>query len=703
MQSRWSGADAAKLLAEHSGRAPEDLLTRIYSARLLGQEPSLVLHGGGNTSVKSSFPDIFGEHVPAIFVKASGFDMASIEVDGHPALDLDRLRRLRSLSALPDSAMVNEIRSCLFDGRAPTPSIETLVHALIPVIFIDHTHADAILALTNRRDGRQIVREALGEEVIVLDYVTPGFELAKAAALGYEASPKSKGMVWLKHGIVTWGATARESYEAMIELVSQAENYLARHARQSSAALHNTPLPTALERWSNVAPVLRGLLAAPTQDPDRPHRHVILEPLISQAALEFVDSPRAKELALSPPLTSDHLIRTKALPLWIDGPDYDHPERLRTQIADAVSAYIADYEEYFRRNALRLPEGVAPFESGPRVVLMPGLGAIACGRNVESTRIARDITSHTIEVKAAIAASGGVYEGLPETALFDMEYRTLQHAKLPQSAEPPLEGHVAVVTGAAGAIGAAICEALLDRGCHVAATDLAAAPLDELVAELQSAHGETIIGAELDVTEPDSVRRGFEQAVRTWGGVDLVIVNAGAALVSALDEMSLESFRRLERINVEGCLLVLAEAARLFKLQGTGGDIVLISTKNVFAPGARFGAYSATKAAAHQLARVASLEMAELGVRVNMVAPDAVFSHGDRKSGLWAEVGPDRMKARGLTETQLEEYYRGRNLLRAKVTARHVAQAVLFFATRQTPTTGATLPVDGGLPDATPR
>jgi NAD(P)-dependent dehydrogenase (short-subunit alcohol dehydrogenase family) len=284
-----------------------------------------------------------------------------------------------------------------------------------------------------------------------------------------------------------------------------------------------------------------------------------------------------------------------------------------------------------------------------------------------------------------------------------MEYHSFQQAKLDGAADLPLSHEVALVTGAAGAIGSAICEELLEQGCHVAATDLPVDGLKGLADELRAKHGERIIAVPLDVTDPKSVAQAFSAIIGTWGGVDLVVVNAGVAMVAPLAELDVESFRKLERVNVEGTLLVIGEAGRHFKTQGTGGDIVLVSTKNVFAPGAKFGAYSATKAAAHQLARIASLELAEVGVRVNMVAPDAVFSYGARKSGLWAEVGPDRMRARGLDEKGLEDYYRQRNLLKATITARHVAKAVLFFATRQTPTTGATLPVDGGLPDATPR
>ena len=269
--------------------------------------------------------------------------------------------------------------------------------------------------------------------------------------------------------------------------------------------------------------------------------------------------------------------------------------------------------------------------------------------------------------------------------------------------DPRLAGRTALVTGAAGAIGYGVCRGLLDCGCHVAITDLPGGRFDKFVTEFQKRDADRVIGVPMDVTDAKSVANAFAEISTTWGGVDIVVVNAGLALACPLVEIDLEAFRRLERVNIEGTLLVLGEAGRHFARQNTGGDVVLISTKNVFAPGAGFGAYSATKAAAHQLARIASLEFAPLGVRVNMVAPDAVFSGGAHKSGLWAEVGPGRMKARGLDEKGLEEYYRNRNLLKARVTSEHVANAVLFFATRQTPTTGACIPVDGGLPDATPR
>ena len=698
-------------MARYKAEWGEDLALRTYATRLLGAEPSLVLHGGGNTSVKGNCTNLLGEKKAALYVKASGFDMAVIEPEGHPGLDLEYLLKLRRLDELSNPRMLNELRTHLFDFKSATPSIESLAHALIPKQFIDHTHADAILGLTNQPEGEKVVKDALGMngmngmngmDVIVLKYVKPGFQLAKATAAAFEANPQARGMVWMNHGLLTWGDTARESYEAMIELVTRAEAYLSRKGTKPLKVSSPTAVEMAEERAIRVAPVLRGLLARPEQDPEKPFRHVILESLIDRKVLDFLDCKDGRELALSPPLTADHLIRTKGLPLWIDGPAYDDPAKLRDQLVEAIELYSKDYAEYLKRNSARMDPELTPLDPLPRVVLLPGVGAFCAGVDSTAARIARDITAHTLAVKTQVAAAGD-YQGLFEEHLFDMEYEVFQHDKLKSRVLSPLSGRVGVVTGGAGAIGSGISRALLEQGCSVAVTDLAGENLDRLVSELRQDFGEYVIGMAMDVTDAASVARGYGEIIRTWGGIDLVVVNAGIALVSSLQTLELERFRKLEQVNVEGTLLVLAESARLFERQATGGDIVLVSTKNVFAPSAHFGAYSATKAAAHQLARIASLELAPIDVRVNMVAPDGVFGEGARKSGLWAEVGPDRMKARGLDEKGLEEYYRDRNLLKARITARHVANAVLYFATRQTPTTGATLPVDGGLPDATPR
>jgi NAD(P)-dependent dehydrogenase (short-subunit alcohol dehydrogenase family) len=428
---------------------------------------------------------------------------------------------------------------------------------------------------------------------------------------------------------------------------------------------------------------------------------VVLRALIDRETLDFVDSESGKDLALSPPLTADHLIRTKAYPLWVDDPDYLDEDAFCEQLRKGVAEFKTTYTAYLDRHWDGVESGLKRFSPNPRAIMLPGLGVVCCGGDVLEADICRDIMAQTLYVKATIGAMGE-YEGLTEEQLFAQEYRTLQHAKLSHRDEP-LRGQIAIVTGAAGAIGSGVARVLLENGCNVALTDLQGPRLESLTEELSHEFGPRVIGTPVDVTDRASIDDGLNTICSNWGGIDLFIVNAGMALVSSLQDMDLEAFRRLERVNIEGTLLILSAAARLLQYQGTGGDIVMISTKNVFAPGAKFGAYSATKAAGHQLARIASLEMAEMGVRVNMVSPDAVFGEEDRKSGLWAEVGPDRMRARGLDEQQLQDYYRTRNLLKSRVTTRHVANAVLFFATRQTPTTGATIPVDGGLPDSTPR
>jgi rhamnose utilization protein RhaD (predicted bifunctional aldolase and dehydrogenase)/NAD(P)-dependent dehydrogenase (short-subunit alcohol dehydrogenase family) len=699
MESRWSDINA-KELADKYGEW-DFVALRTYSSRLIGSEPSLVLHGGGNTSVKGFALNVFGDRVPALLVKASGHDLATIEPEGHPPLDLEYLRRLRALPDLSDEAMRNEIRTHLFRYDDPTPSIEALVHAFLPPRFIDHTHADAILGLTNQAGGERVVRDALGESVVVLPYVRPGFRLAKASADAFDASPGCGAMVWMHHGLLTWGDTARESYERTIDCVSRAEDFLRRAATRPVSVSVGRAAGIVSERLPAVAPLVRGVLGRSAATPAGAPSRVIVRPVCDDRILAWLDSPGARDLFVTPPLTSDHLIRTKALPLWVEAPDYEHADRLREQVTSAVARYVEQYEAYLARHRQALPAGVAQFDPLPRTILMPGLGALCAGPDLHAATIAADITAHTLAVKAQIGAAGR-YEGLDEGEFVEMEYHVLQHAKLAGEAGV-LGAHVALVTGAAGAIGAGICRGLLAQGCQVVATDLPGDPLDSLAAELSGVAGARVVAAPLDVTDAVSVAEGFAVAAREWGGVDLLVVNAGIAHVSSLANLELEAFRKLERVNVEGTLLLLAEAGRRFRHQGTGGDIVLVSTKNVFAPGATFGAYSATKAAAHQLARIASLEFAEIDVRVNMVSPDAVFGDASRKSGLWKAVGPDRMRARGLDEAGLEEYYRSRNLLKARVTAEHVANAVLFFATRQTPTTGATIPVDGGLPDATPR
>src|SRR5262245_4430039 len=337
-------------------------------------------------------------------------------------------------------------------------------------------------------------------------------------------------MVWMRHGLVTWGPSARASYEAMVDLVTRAEDYLVRKSAGRATVAVPGKLETALARVRAVAPVLRGALAEATGDPDRPHRRVIVLPLVTPEVLAFVDGEGGQAASLTPPLTSDHLIRTKAFPLWIDSPAYQDPAALAEQIRAGVRRYAADYQAYLERHMDRLGHGVGRLDALPRVVLLPGIGALCAAPDLRAAIIARDITAHTLAVKARVAAIG-TYEGLPEAELFDMEYHTFHHAKL-GARGPVLGGEVAIVTGAAGAIGSGLCRALLEQGCAVAATDLPGKALDDLVAELAATFGPRVMAAPLDVTDATSVAEVFWTVAATWGGVDLVDVNAGLAHVA---------------------------------------------------------------------------------------------------------------------------------------------------------------------------
>jgi len=702
MENRWSDDKAAQFIESYGGNWGQDLSLRLYSSSLIGAEDNLVLHGGGNASVKTVQTDLFGNRIEAIFVKASGYNMACTDPGSYTGLDLDYLRKLRILSMLSDEEMANEFRTHFLNSDAAAPSIETLLHVFIPGKFVDHTHPDAILAISNQTGGEQRLKDVLGDKVPIVPYLPSGFKLAKEVADTLDSSAGTNSIVLMQHGLTTWGKTARDSYETTIDIVSKAEKYVSQHTRSFSIPESATSVSLAEERYEKIAPVIRGALARPTGEQDHPWMTSIIQPLINREMLNLIDTENIGEIAVSGPLTSDHLIRTKATYLWIERPEYDNPDTFRSQLSDSILEYATTYNAYVDRHFDRMPEGVHRLDSYPRVLLLPGLGAVCAGKDISDSTVVRDIAAHTLDVKKQIAAMG-TFCGLDERNIFNMEYKSLQHSKLKNIPLLPLGRKIALITGAAGAIGSGIAEEMLEQGCHVALSDLDSSPLAELVEALKNRFGSRVLGLPLDIGDPISVTEGFRTVIRTWGGVDIVILNAGLAHVSALQDLDIETFRRLETVNVEGILHMLSECARFFKLQNTGGDIVLISTKNVFAPGARFGAYSATKAAAHQLARIASQEFAEFDVRVNMVSPDAVFSHGNRKSGLWSKIGPDRMAARGLSAEGLEEYYKNRNLIKAKITAQHVAKAVLFFVTRQTPTTGATLPVDGGLPDATPR
>lgn len=703
MKSRYNESEARQAVEAYAGATPEAVALRVYTSRLIGAEPDLVLHGGGNTSVKGPTKTLLGDTVDCLWVKGSGSSLDKVVPRDFPALDLAYLRRLRSLDALRDEEMVNQLRTHLFDATSPNPSVEALLHAFLPHPFVDHSHADAILAITNQPDGEAKAKDALGDRVVVLPYIMPGFPLAKAVAQAYEKSPKVVGIVLAKHGLFTFGETAKESYERHIEVVDTCEKFALLRAKQTTFSMSTPTAGGTDARIALAAPILRGLLAEPSGSEDVPYKRVVSEHRGGPDVIAALDAPGAAALAMTGPLTPDHVIRTKAHGVFIETPAWSDESKLRAQLEAAVRTFRELYDAYFERCSAARRVKKTKLDSAPRVILLPGAGLLAFGKTKTDARIAADITEHTLQTKL-IAAGMGTYEALSELDLFDMEYWSLEQAKLGKSAERPLERQVVLVTGGAGAIGRGIASACARAGAHVVIVDREGSAARTAAKAIEAQYGSgSAFGAGADVTDEAAMRRAFDQTCVAYGGVDVVVPNAGIALVKPIAELRAEEARRVSDVNYLGVLNAIREAARVFKTQGTGGNIVINASKNVFAPGKDFGAYSASKAAAHQLGKVAALELAEMGVRVNQINADAIFAHGDVPSGLWAEVGPSRAKSRGLAPEALPDFYRDRNLLKARVEAEHVGRAVVFFASNATPTTGATLPVDGGVAEAFPR
>lgn len=656
------------------------LAERVRTSRLLGADPSLVLHGGGNTSAKGEVVDLLGRRLEVIWVKGSGWDLGSIEAPGLPALDLNRLRELRALESLTDEEMVREVRKCLLDPSAPNPSVETLLHAFLPHRFIDHSHADAILAISNCAAGEEICNSIFGDRVAYLPFIMPGFPLAKAVADAVEANPEVEGVLLHHHGLFTFGDSGEESLQRHFDLVALAS---AHYQPSLDASREASAAPTL--NAADFTAELRGLLAGLGSTGP-----LVLETRAQPWILAALNHAKAKDILLTPPLTPDHALRTKNLPCWIDATDAD-------SMRSVLQAYAKDYCAYFERGQASRGQRVM-LDPMPRVLLVPGYGMIGIGGHAKAAAIAADLAEHTILTKIAMAGVNP-YKGLHELDLFDMEYWSLEQAKLGGKRPAELEGQVAVITGGGGAIGEGIARVLLDAGAAVALLDWDLEAAEAAAARL----GGATMTCKADVTDETSMQNAIEQVCARFGGLDILIPNAGVAHVASLQELTSEDWERVVAVNQTGVLNTLKVGADILRRQARGGAIVLVSSKNVLAPGASFGAYSASKAGAHQLAKVAALELACENVSVNMVCPDAVFRHGDNPSGLWTTVGPDRARSRGIEESALEDFYRQRNLLQTEITAADVGQAVLFFAARRTPTTGASLPVDGGVASAFPR
>ena len=653
MQSRWEGSSADKL-------GERELLAHV--SRLMGEEAELVLAGGGNTSVKLVEPDHLGRPVARLLIKPSGIDLAAISASDFTALRMDDLAPLVDRPALSDEDMVVCVMRSMVDPRERRPSIETLLHAFLPDRWVLHSHADAVLALGNRSDGAERLRHALGDQVAVVPYRRPGFLLAQEVASARRAHPGAIGIVLHKHGLITVGDSGEEAYARHLELVTRCEQ------AAPVGALPPAP-PAKREAALRLAPVLRGAL-------DRPR---ILAFDDSEEVRAFVAQPELCEAITRGPATADHILRMGRFPC----------------IARSAEDVLRFKERSFSRAVSRDREGLGIGDPAPRALLVPDIGLWTAGDTREQAEGVREIVLHTMRM---VRRAGPGWEPIGEEDALHAEYWPLQNRKLSDSPEGgELKGRIAWISGASSGIGRVIAHRFAEEGAHLMLVDIEPVGLAEVVEEV----GTHAVGLACNVASEGDVEESFRRTVLEFGGLDLVVSNAGIARPAPIEELSLQEWEASMAVNATAHFLVARAAMRILRPQGLGGSIILNASKNVFSPGKGFAAYSASKAAENQLGKVLALEAAELGVRVNMLHPDAVFAG----TKLWSrELREQRARAHGVPVEALEHFYARRNLLQVKVRASDVAEAALFFASdRSSRTTGACLTIDGGIKDAFPR
>jgi rhamnose utilization protein RhaD (predicted bifunctional aldolase and dehydrogenase)/NAD(P)-dependent dehydrogenase (short-subunit alcohol dehydrogenase family) len=650
MKNLWNDTDAN----QHQGYLAE----RVYTSRLLGANPDLVLHGGGNTSVKGAWKDIFGDDVETLYVKGSGSDLATIEQKDFVAVRMDAMLKLARLDKLSDIDMARELKLASLDPNSPAPSVEAILHALIPHRFVDHTHADAIVAITNTANGEARIREIYGDEVIVLPYVMPGFDLAKLCAEVYpkQATARTIGMVLMNHGIFSFGDTAKQSYDRMIALVGRAEDYLNKYA--PLAQVKNIE---ASADWLALA-ALRKKVSAAAGFP------MLLRTCSSATALAFARHPKAADISQRGPATPDHVIRTKRLPMF--GRD--------------VTAYAQAYKQSFDKHSKQVKQPLTMLDPAPRVIVDAEFGLVTAGRSARDTKIIEELYVHTQDIILRGETLGG-YQALGEVDLFRVEYWDLEQAKLKKAGAPKsYAGEVAMVTGAASGIGKACVQSFLNRGAAVAAVDINPA------VKTLFGNREDYLGITADLTSLQDIKRVIEQTLRHYGGLDMLVLNAGIFPGGKkIEALSDEEWRKVMSVNLDSNLAIMREAHPLLKAAPRYGRVVVNGSKNVPAPGPGAVAYSASKAALTQVGRVAALEWGADAIRINLVHPNAVFD-----TGIWT---PEVLQQRAAHYGMSIDDYKRNNVLHEEVTSKDVAELIAemcgaLFAK----ITGAQVPIDGG-------
>ncbi len=685
MENRWNDQEAQAAIGKYSD-VSEDIALRVYTSRLIGSNSALVIHGGGNTSVKSNIKNRVGEETRVLYVKGSGWDLDTIEPPGLPGVKLDYILKLRELGALSDEDMVNDQRVNLLDAKSPNPSVETLLHAFLPHKFIDHSHADEILILANQPNAAELCQEIYGDFLGVVPYIMPGFLLAKAAAEAYEKNPAVKGLVLINHGLFTFGETAKESYEYHIEAVTRAEEYVAKCSLKSYTPQQVLPSAGMTEILNKVGPILRGLY--------QEHSGVswTIHYRDDKDALAFANSQECATWSQIGTITPDHVIRTKQKPLLFNPKSLNDENALREEITQALNDYIESYHCYFKTNKENKGVDKTELDPLPRVSLIAGVGLVTIGKTVKETRIAADVYQRSFQVVRK-AFSVGKFDPLKDDDLFDMEYWSLEQAKLGKSAPPKLQGKVVLISGAASGIGLGTARLFAQNGANVFLLDIDEEKLIAASNELKKvAKGGVTIQA-LDLTDEDALDESFSNLLRTYGGLDVLISNAGNAIQGSIGHVDPKELRKSFELNFFAHQGLASRAVKIFLSQKTGGVLLFNASKAAFNPGKDFGPYALPKATVVALTKQYALDYGSSNIRSNAVNADRV------RTGMFSEEFiKERAEARGLKP---DDYFKN-NLLSQEVYDTDVAEGFLHLALAEK-TTGSVLTIDGGNIAASPR
>lgn len=678
MLNNWVDNDAHALVNELAkDGVNEDLALRVYTTRLLGLVPQLVLHGGGNTSVKTTATDIGGQEWDVLCVKGSGWDMGIIEPAGLPAVKLEPLLRTRQFSALSDEMMVELQRSNLINSSSPNPSVEALLHAFIPHKFVDHTHSTGVLAIIDQENSEELSTEVFGKRFGFVPYIMPGFGLAKKAAEVYENNPDVDGLILDKHGIFTFAEDAKSAYDLMIDAVTKAEDYVEKNRKFES--FPKSVLPQNIAALEDVLPIIRGAVAQTLDNGD--YKRFICDHRTDDKIMNFVDAVDLAKFATRGMPTPDLSIRIKHKPVIMPAPEAGKLDAFKADVQSAVKSFVDDYTEYFNKNDSMDDIARTMLDPMPRLAFIPGIGMIGIGDTYKAAKIAADVGETFVETVTA-AEAHGTFKPVDLSELFKLEYWSLEQAKLASTKKKALDGQVVMVTGGAGAIGAAACQVFAEHGAQIIVADLDLEAAKKLAASLGSGH----LAVVCDVTDRSSIAQSFKASVKRYGGLDIVISNAGAAWEGAIGDLDDDVLRKSFELNFFGHQNISQAAIKIFKAQSTGGCLLYNTSKQAINPGANFGAYGLPKAATLFLSRQYALEYGSIGVRANAVNADRI------RSGL---LDDDMITSRSSARDMSVDDYMSGNLLGQEVTARDVAEVFLSQALARK-TTGNVATVDGG-------